>query len=221
MLRVSVRDLAWLAPFAIALVLSCAAVKAADPGEEAAKPAAPEAATPAQDAAPPAAADGAASAADQAPAAPGAAKKPKAPPRTVGIVYLGKAYPEPIPLSLMEPILKDKGVQGARLGIKDNNVTGSFLGVETALDEHIVPADGDVVAEAKKVLADGDKLIVADLEPADLLAVGGDPDAARTPAHGDRLDDVQAVGIDDGDRVVLLIADENLRGLSRADSDEK
>ncbi len=96
---------------------------------------------------------------------------------TVTIVYLGKAYPEPIPLSLMDPIIKDKGVQGARLGIHDNNVTGAFLGVETVLDEHVVPADGDVVAEAKKILADGDKLIVADLEPADLLAVADLPEA--------------------------------------------
>ncbi|MDJ0513143.1 MAG: ABC transporter substrate-binding protein [Methyloceanibacter sp.] len=89
----------------------------------------------------------------------------------VDIFYLGKKYKEPIPLSLLEPILTDKGVQGARLGILDNNATARFLGVETVLHEHIVPEDGDVVAEAKKILAEGPQLIVADLEPADLLAV--------------------------------------------------
>lgn len=109
----------------------------------------------------------------------GSARKPAAPkPKTtVGIVYLGKQYKEPIPLSLMEPVLTDKGVQGARLGIVDNNVTGRFLGVETVLDEHIVPEDGDVVAEAKKVLAGGPQLVVADLEPLDLLAVADLPEA--------------------------------------------
>lgn len=99
------------------------------------------------------------------------------PQRKVGIVYLGKTYPEPPPLSLVEPIVADKGVQGARLGIHDNNVTGGFVGVETDLEEHIVPADGDVVAEAKRVLGGGDRLIVADLEPQDLLAVADLPEA--------------------------------------------
>lgn len=103
-----------------------------------------------------------------------AAPKPKT---TVGIVYLGKQYKEPIPLSLMEPVLTDKGVQGARLGILDNNATGRFLGVETVLHEHIVPQDGDVVAEAKQIFAGGPQLVVADLEPHDLLAVADLPEA--------------------------------------------
>lgn len=96
---------------------------------------------------------------------------------TIDIVYLGKEYEEPIPLSLMEPVLTDKGVQGARLGIRDNNATARFLGVETVLSEHIVPEDGDVAAEAKALLAEGPRLIVADLEPADLLAVADLPEA--------------------------------------------
>jgi ABC transporter substrate binding protein (PQQ-dependent alcohol dehydrogenase system) len=111
------------------------------------------------------------------PPAASTAHKPPLPPRKVDILYLGKRYPEPVPLSLMDSVLADKGVQGARLGIHDNNVTGRFIGVETDLDEHIVSADGDVVAEAKKILAKGDRLIVADLEPADLLAVADLPEA--------------------------------------------
>lgn len=107
-----------------------------------------------------------------------ARKRPAPKPKTVvEVVYLGKEYKEPIPLSLMEPVLTDKGIQGARLGVLDNNATGRFLGVETALKEHIVPEDGDVVAEAKALLADGPKLIVADLEPGDLLAVADLPEA--------------------------------------------
>ena len=182
MLRVSVRGLAWLASFAVPLVLSAAAL-AADPAATATDQATPSATAPAANAAPPATPQAATPAAPQSGGTPEAkpevhhAAKPARPKKTVDIVYLGKAYPEPIPLSLMDPILTDKGVQGARLGIHDNNVTGSFLGVETALDEHIVPADGDVVAEAKKVLASGDKLIVADLEPADLIAVADLPEA--------------------------------------------
>ncbi len=38
---------------------------------------------------------------------------------TVPIVYLGKEYEEPLPLSYSEKIITDKGIQGARLIAKD------------------------------------------------------------------------------------------------------
>jgi ABC transporter substrate binding protein (PQQ-dependent alcohol dehydrogenase system) len=103
---------------------------------------------------------------------------PDSPPAAkVGIVYLGKAYDEPVPLSLVDKILTDNGVQGARLAIGDNNKSGRFLGQDFELVETIVPKDGDVAANAKEILAAGDRLIVADLEAADLLAVAVLPEA--------------------------------------------
>src|SRR5665809_96267 len=42
------------------------------------------------------------------------------------------------------------------------------------------PADGDIVANAKEVLADGDTFIIADLEPTDLLAVADLPEAKNS-----------------------------------------
>lgn len=95
----------------------------------------------------------------------------------VPIVYLGKIYPEPPKLSLLEPILTDEGIQGARLGRNDNNATGRFLGQEVELVEAIEPEDGDVIARAKAMFADGTRLVVADLEAADLLAVADLPEA--------------------------------------------
>jgi ABC transporter substrate binding protein (PQQ-dependent alcohol dehydrogenase system) len=95
----------------------------------------------------------------------------------VRIVYLGKRYPEPLPLSLLEKPVTDAGLQGARMGIADNNATGRFLKLAFGLDEHVVAEDGDVVAEAKKALSGGDALIVADLQPQDLLAVADLPEA--------------------------------------------
>lgn len=96
---------------------------------------------------------------------------------TVSIVYLGKAYKEPPSLSLLEKILMDEGLAGAELGVRDNNSTGKFLGQTFVLKRHVVPEDGDPVAKAKAVLRDGDALIIADLEPADLLAVADLPEA--------------------------------------------
>jgi ABC transporter substrate binding protein (PQQ-dependent alcohol dehydrogenase system) len=123
-----------------------------------------------------------ASAADQAapePAKTEATDAPLgAPPATkIHLVYLGKAYDEPVPLSLVDKILTDNGVQGARLGISDNNKSGQFIGQDFELAETIVPKDGDVAAKAKELLASGNKLIVADLEAPDLLAVAALPEA--------------------------------------------
>ncbi|ODR98165.1 hypothetical protein AUC69_09555 [Methyloceanibacter superfactus] len=99
-------------------------------------------------------------------------------PEIVTIYYLGKSYKEPPPLSLLEKPLSDKGIAGARLGIRDNNTTGNFLDQAFVIEEAIVPEKGDVVAKAKEILKGGDALIVADLEPDDLLAVADLPEAA-------------------------------------------
>jgi ABC transporter substrate binding protein (PQQ-dependent alcohol dehydrogenase system) len=80
-------------------------------------------------------------------------------------------------LSLIEPILPDKGLDGARLANRQNNLTGKFTGNKFVLDEVIVPPDGNPVAEAKKLLSAGQRLIVANLEAGDLLAVADLPEA--------------------------------------------
>jgi hypothetical protein len=50
----------------------------------------------------------------------------------IKIHYLTKAYDEPPPLSLVDPILTDNGVQGARLAIADNNIAIQHLPSATA-----------------------------------------------------------------------------------------
>ena len=84
---------------------------------------------------------------------------------TMRVVYLGKQYEEPLPLSYAEKSITDKGIQGARLMLKEANQAGNFVGHSFELVEAIVPVDGDVVAKAKEVLAKGDRFIIADLEP--------------------------------------------------------
>ena len=121
----------------------------------------------------------------EAPAAPPAAAPATTPAAAGGtaqskpmrIVYLGKEYEEPLPLSYAEKPITDKGIQGARLMLKEANQAGSFVGHSFELTEAILPQDADVVAKAKEVLAGGDRFIIADLEPADLLAVADLPDA--------------------------------------------
>lgn len=81
----------------------------------------------------------------------------------VPIVYLGEAIPEPPPLSLVEPIAKDKGIAGAQLAIEDNNTTGKFLHQDFELIQKIIPAGGNLEDTATELTKAGDKLIVADL----------------------------------------------------------
>jgi ABC transporter substrate binding protein (PQQ-dependent alcohol dehydrogenase system) len=96
----------------------------------------------------------------------------------IKIIYLGKTYPEPESLSLMQTVPADNGVAGARLATQEINVTGSFLGLQYDLDVEILPADGDVIARAKQAFSANHTLVVADLSPADLLAVADLPEAA-------------------------------------------
>src|SRR3990172_2538543 len=93
------------------------------------------------------------------------------------ITYLGKQYPEPLPLSYAEKPITDKGIQGARLSIKEANQAGNFVGHSFDLKEVILPDDGDVVAKAKEILKNGPTFIIADLQTADLLAVADLPEA--------------------------------------------
>ena len=115
----------------------------------------------------------------EAPAKPAAAPADAAAPKTqnLRVVYLGKKYDEPLPLSYAEKAIPDKGIQGARLMLKEANQAGNFVGHSFELIEEIAPKDGDVVAKAKEALANGERFFIADLEPDDLLAVADLPEA--------------------------------------------
>jgi ABC transporter substrate binding protein (PQQ-dependent alcohol dehydrogenase system) len=87
------------------------------------------------------------------------------------ILYVGKRYAEPPPLSLLDKILTDEGAQGARLAIKENNMTGRLVEQHFELIEVVADEKEDIVPKVQQQLAEGHGLIVADLEPSDLLAV--------------------------------------------------
>jgi len=121
------------------------------------------------------------SGAAQQPPAPPATQAPPAPaqlaPLHVNILYLGRQYVEPPPLSLLDKIVTDNGIQGARIALEDNNRTGRFINQDYRLSEMILSLDADFRAQAKAALASGQKLIIADLEEPDLLALADMPEA--------------------------------------------
>lgn len=96
----------------------------------------------------------------------------------IEILYLEHQQPRPATLSNLDAPPEDEGLQGARLGIADNNTTGRFLNQSYRLREVIVPEDGDLLAAAKQAL--GEKptpFIVANLPADDLLALADLPEA--------------------------------------------
>ena len=96
---------------------------------------------------------------------------------TTTIVYLGKDYDEPPPLSLVDKHVTDMGIQGARIALGEDNRTGRLIGQDYKLLEALVPKDGSVVDKARELLGAGHGLFVTDLEESDLLAVAGLPEA--------------------------------------------
>jgi ABC transporter substrate binding protein (PQQ-dependent alcohol dehydrogenase system) len=98
------------------------------------------------------------------------------PPLNVDILYLGRQYVEPPPLSLLDKIVTDKGIQGARVALRENAQTGRFVNQTYHLTEMILPLDADFKAKARAALATH-KLIIADLEKDDLLTLADMPEA--------------------------------------------
>jgi len=72
--------------------------------------------------------------------------------------------------AFFEPAITDEGIQGARLGLTDNNTTGRFTRQGYALKEVILPASGDAPAAFKQLLAEGYRHILVDL-PDELIVI--------------------------------------------------
>lgn len=89
----------------------------------------------------------------------------------VRLAYLTQEVDHPPALSNLDDPLTDEGVQGARLGLADNNAAGRFLKHRYTLDEVSVPRDGDVVAAFEALVAQGHRFVVAHLPAAALERV--------------------------------------------------
>jgi ABC transporter substrate binding protein (PQQ-dependent alcohol dehydrogenase system) len=112
--------------------------------------------------------------------------------QTVRIGWLSQAVKRTLPLSYLDQPHEDEGIQGARLGIADNNTTGHFTGQSFELVESVAPEDGDVTTAFRDLATKGIRLIVTDLPVPELLSVAGLPEAAavtifNTAAAEDRL----------------------------------
>jgi ABC transporter substrate binding protein (PQQ-dependent alcohol dehydrogenase system) len=89
----------------------------------------------------------------------------------VKIAYLTQEKQVPAALSNLEPFIADKGLQGALLGIKDNNTTGQFTGQNYFLKQEVVPLGADVMLVFSALLKEGYQLIIVNLPAAQLVQI--------------------------------------------------
>lgn len=97
----------------------------------------------------------------------------------IRVAYLEQQVERPPVLSNLDEIPDDEGLQGARLGIKDNNAAGRFLGQDFQLQEVVVPVGGDLLGAAKILLNSGHQFLVVNLPTDDLLKVADLPEASE------------------------------------------
>ena len=110
----------------------------------------------------------------------------------VEIGWLSRAAKRTLPLSYLDQPPEDQGVQGARLGIADDNTTGRFTGQAFSLAELLLPDTGDVTGGFRELVARGARFVVTNLDAEKLLSVADLPEAASVTllnagANDDRL----------------------------------
>ncbi|NOQ82236.1 MAG: branched-chain amino acid ABC transporter substrate-binding protein [Methylophaga sp.] len=89
----------------------------------------------------------------------------------IKIAYLAQEKQVPAALSNLEPFIADKGLQGALLGVKDNNTTGQFTGQNYFLKQEVVPLGADVKLAFSALLKEGYQLIIVNLPAAQLVQI--------------------------------------------------
>ena len=87
----------------------------------------------------------------------------------IKIAYLSQEKQVPAALSNLESFISDKGLQGALLGLKDNNTTGQFTQQSYSLKQAIVPLGGDVNQVFTELLKEGFQLFIVNLPAAQLV----------------------------------------------------
>jgi ABC transporter substrate binding protein (PQQ-dependent alcohol dehydrogenase system) len=120
-----------------------------------------------------------------------AASTASAAPLKVAVTYVTQQEPAVQPLSLVEPILEDEGLMGARQALRENQTTGQFLQHDYQLIERIVPQEGDLIAEYEAALAAGERLFISDLRAEQLLQLAPLADAAGALLFNARAPDDQ------------------------------
>jgi len=95
------------------------------------------------------------------------------------IAYLSQAPANPPTLPFFLAPATDEGLQGARLGIIDNNTTGRFTRQNFLLQETQLPADADPAAAFKRLLEEGHRHFLLKLPGETIAGLAKLPEASK------------------------------------------
>lgn len=98
-------------------------------------------------------------------------------PLVIRMAYLGQREQPVLPHSYLDVPPADEGVQGARLGIADNNTTGRFTGQRFELDEVVIGEDEAATDALHGLVGKGHRFVVVDLPAEKLLAIAALPES--------------------------------------------
>ena len=94
-----------------------------------------------------------------------------APIQEIKVAYLTQEKKPAAALSNLDELVKDKGWQGARLALNDNNTTGKFTGQIYHLEQKIVALGEDVKPIFLRLLKEKYQLIIVNLPVEQLMAI--------------------------------------------------
>ncbi|QXP86139.1 ABC transporter substrate-binding protein [Methylococcus sp. Mc7] len=93
------------------------------------------------------------------------------------LAYLGQPAEATVIPPYFDPVVTDRGIQGARLGLADDNTTGRFTRQEFAIAETLLAPGDDAEAAFKRLVAEGRRFVLADLKPEVLRRLSALPEA--------------------------------------------
>lgn len=96
------------------------------------------------------------------------------------IVFLATEIKIPAALSNLDPVIRDEGIPGAKLAIRDNNTTGRFTGQDFLLKVVEVPDSDAAVTAYQNLVQEGQTLFVTRLPSAAIQRIATLSESART-----------------------------------------
>ncbi|MER8753742.1 branched-chain amino acid ABC transporter substrate-binding protein [Mesorhizobium sp. M1050] len=110
-------------------------------------------------------------------------------PQPIAIGYLGQTRSPPMPLGPLDHFAADDGVQGARLGIADDDSTGRFLGQRFRLVERSLKPGEPPQDAIRQFAGEGITFVVADLDAGPLTQALAATGAERMLLFNSRASD--------------------------------
>jgi ABC transporter substrate binding protein (PQQ-dependent alcohol dehydrogenase system) len=98
-------------------------------------------------------------------------------PVDIGIAYLTRTVDHAPPRNDTQPIPKDEGLFGAKVGIDDNNTTGRFTKQNYRLRALTLPLNGEAESQFRKLVAAGYKYVILNLPADDVVKLADLPEA--------------------------------------------